>query len=39
MKDAEIAELKRALATKDLRLSMTRSELLDVRIQLQVGFL
>ena len=34
----QIAELKRALATKDLRLSVTRAELLDSRMQLQVTF-
>lgn len=37
MKDAQIAELKRALATKDLRLSVSRAEQLDLRMQLQVS--
>lgn len=38
MKDTQIADLKRALATKDLRLSVSRAEQLDLRMQLQVSF-
>ena len=37
MKDTQIADLKRALATRDLRLSASRAELLELRVQLQVS--